>query len=144
MLPDLNAANAFVMDSEHGALSVKHMRVAEIIKDYNPELELAFIPRNARSAFDAEPFAVLHRLPNGQTYVVMTCKEEEVDERLLTKVFMADKKNGNVLKRLEAEEAARKLMKMKEEMAEWEDKQDFVKSLLKGKHYYRHNGKVYR
>lgn len=144
MLPDLKSANVYVMDNEYGALSAKHMRVAEIIRDYNPELELAFIPRNARTAFDADPFAVIHNQPNGQRYVVMTCKEEEVDERLLAKVFMADHRNGNVLKRLEAEEAARQAMNMKQQMDEWEDKQDFVKTVIKGKHYFRHNGKVYQ
>ena len=144
MLPAIDLSNTYVMDNEHGALSVKHMRIAEIIRDYNPELELAFIPKNARSAFDAEPFAVIHNMPNGNRYVVMTCKEEEVDERLLAKVFMADHKNGDVLKRLEAEEAARRAMLLKQQMDEEEDRQDFVKSVIKGKHYYRHNGKVYR
>lgn len=140
----LDLSNTYVMDSEHGTLSVKHMRVAEIIRDYNPELELAFIPKNARTAFDADPFAVIHNMPNGQRYVVFTCKEDEVDERLLTRLFMSDNKNGDVLKKLEAEEAARRLMQMKQQMDEMEDAHDFMKTVVKGKHYFRHNGKVYQ
>lgn len=139
------APNAYILDANHGALSAKHERIARIIQDYDPNLELAFIPKNARTAFDAEPFAIIHNM-GSHRYVVMTCKEEEVDERLLAKLFMANQavKGNDILGRLEAEEAARNLLRMRETMDEYEEKMDFAKSLIKTKkHRYKHNGKTY-
>ena len=137
-------ADGYLLDAEYGALSVKHQRIAEIIHDYNPELELAFIPAKDRTAFDAEPFAVMHNMPNGHRYLVMTCKEEEVDHRLLARLWSMNTANNDVLSKIEAEEAAMRAVRLKEQMDEAEERQDFVKTAIKGKHYFRHNGKVYQ
>jgi hypothetical protein len=139
---DLSGAHIL---TDQGALSQKHERVAQIIKDYDPNLELAYIPKQERTAFDAYPFAVVHVNPdNGYRYVVMTCKEDEVDERLLAKLFMANVDNNDVIGRLEAEDAARRLMEFKTKMEIMEEKKDFRDSVLKSrKHWYRHNGRVY-
>lgn len=137
---DLSGAHLL---TDQGALSQKHERVAEIIKDYDPDLELAYIPKQERTAFDAHPFAVVHT-HNGYRYVVMTCREDEVDERLLARLFTHNIDNNDVMGRLEAEEAARRLMEMRQRMDEQEEKADFARSVITSKkNYYRHNGKVY-
>jgi hypothetical protein len=129
--------------TEQGALSQKHEHVAEIIKDYDPDLELAYIPKQERSAFDAHPFAVVH-VKDGYRYVVMTCREDEVDERLLTKLFLANTDRHDVLKRLEAEETAKRLMEMRQRMDELDAKKEFRDAVIQSrKNWYRHKGKVY-
>lgn len=131
--------------TDQGALSQKHERVAEIIKDYDENLELAYIPKQERTDRDSEPFAIVHTNPsNGYRYVVMTCKESEVDERLLTRLFLANTDDQNVLARLEAEEAAKRLMDYRARMDEMEEKREFAQAVISSKkNYYRHNGKVY-
>lgn len=132
-------SNAVIL-SDSGALSVKHERIAEIINDLDPNLELAYIPTEARSAFDKHPFMVRHK--NG--YVVMTMPENEVDERIIAKLIKRDTHRGNVIDELEASEAAMRLVQAKERMDIAEERQDFVKSVIKSpKNWYRHNGQVY-
>lgn len=139
---DLSGAHIL---TDQGALSQKHERVAEIIKDYDPDLELAYIPAAERTAFDAHPFAIIHVNPaNGYRYVVMTCKEEEVDERLLARLFKHNLSTNDVIGNLEAEEAAKRLMEMRRQMDIQAEKQEFAKAVITSKkNYYRHNGKVY-
>lgn len=142
MEPQIDLSGAHLL-TDQGALSAKHQRVAEIIKDYDPDLELAYIPKLERGPHDSEPFAVVH-VKDGYRYVVMTCKEEEVDERLLAKLFLANTNDQDVLARLEAEDAARRLMEMKSRIEDMEEKREFAQAVISSKkNYYRHNGKVY-
>lgn len=107
-------------------LSEKHRRVAEIINEWKPDLWLCFIPPENRTIEDTEPFAVIHRPPNGNEYVVLTCKEEEVDERLIAKLWAADRtRSGNDLNSyLDRLEAAQTALAMKEKMERFEEMHD--------------------
>lgn len=139
---DLSGAHLL---TDEGALSQKHMRVAEIIKDYDPDLELAYIPKAERTAFDARPFAIVHTNPaNGYRYVVMTCKEEEVDHTILARLFAANTDENDVIGQLEAHDTAVRLMEYHKRMEDMEEKREFMKTVITSKkNYYRHNGKVY-
>ena len=77
-------------------ISEKQRRVNEIIQDYNPELQLQWIPPGRRNEKD-EPFRVVHFPKNGHPYLV--CTGMEADERLLATIFQSDQKNvkGNLL-----------------------------------------------
>lgn len=134
----------YLLDPDSGmALSEKHIRIAEIIKDYNPELELAWIPPANRTAFDKNPFAIVHNSAKGR-YLVGTFSEEQMDHRIIQHLFSIDNKNHNVLSELEREEAAKQALRMKEQMDAHEERMDFARSLITSKkNYYRHNGKVY-
>lgn len=124
------------------ALPAKYSRIAEIIQDFDPNLELAWIPPGQRTAFDKEPFAIFHNNPR---YLVGTFSEAQMDHRIIAHLFQINNANGNVLDKLEAEEAAKRALRYKELIEEYEEKQDFAKSLIQSKkHYYRHNGKVYQ
>ena len=128
-----------------GSLSVKHERIAEIIRDLNPTLELAYIPEAQRSSFDKHPFAIIHRPNIGEPYIAMTMTENEVDERLIQKLIQRDTTKGAVLDELEAHEAALRLVKAKSDMDEADEKRDLAQSILKSpKNVYRHNGVVYK
>lgn len=138
--------NAYLLGQENGyALSVQHLRISEIIQDYDPTLELAWIPPDQRNFDDTEPFAVIHRPIGKPAYIAMTLREDQVNEGLLARLWMHDNKNGSVLNWVEARDAAYKAMKLKEEMDEAEMKKDVVKSIVKSpKSVYRHEGVDYR
>lgn len=135
--------NAQVL-GDGGGLSVKHERIAEIIRDLSPELELAYIPEAQRSVFDKHPFAVIHRPANAPAYVAMTMPEAEVDERLIAKLIKHDTHRGPILDEMEAHDAAVRLVNAKSEMDEVEEASDFARTVLKSPlHTYKHNGVRY-
>lgn len=70
-------------------ISEKQRRINEIIKDYDPTLELQWIRPGQRNDKD-DPFRVICRPANGHPYLV--CTAQEADERLLATVFRADAK----------------------------------------------------
>ena len=141
----MDFGNAVVLGS-NGALSVKHERIAEIIQDLDPTLELAYIPEDRRSVYDKHPFAVIHRPTDGRPpYIAMTMPENEVDERVIAKLIKRDTHKGAVLDEIEAQENALRLVQAKAQMDEMDEKRDFAHSVLKSNlHTFRHNGQVYR
>lgn len=137
----MNLAGAVTLNADAGALPAKYERIAEIIRDYDPDLELAWIPPSARLREDKEPFAIFHNNPR---YLVGTFSEDKMDHRILAHLFMINNQNGSVLERLEAEDRARKLLEYKNQMEEMEIAHDFAKTVIKSKkHRFKHNGRVY-
>lgn len=128
-----------------GTLSATHERVACLLKDYNPELELQYIPEHDRTAFDSKPFRVVHNSPTKGVYIIGHFRVDQVNETLIAHIFKHDLgKNRNFMTELEAEERAREAMLMREALDKYEEKEDFAKHLIKSpKHTYRHNGKKY-
>jgi hypothetical protein len=127
-----------------GDLSVLHSRVAQLLQDYNPELELQYIPENDRGAFDARPFRVVHNSVNG-VYVVGYFKEDEVNEKLIGHIFKHDRKNRNILTDLEAEEAARDALLLRERLDAQEEARAIAQSMINSKKdSYRINGRTYK
>jgi hypothetical protein len=59
---------------------------------------------------------------------------------------MNDQARGgkDVLSRVQAMEDAREAMKLKKQAEQAEANGDLAMSILKGKNYYRHNGRIYR
>jgi hypothetical protein len=144
MTTNINFSDAAILDPQQGVLSAKHERIAEIIRDYDPNLELAWIPPDSRTAFDREPFAIIHNNPQGGRYVVGYFREDQMNHQIIAHLFKINNANRNVLTDLEAEEAAHKALEYKTLMDEQAEREEFAKSLIKTrKHRYRHNGKVY-
>lgn len=125
-------------------VSEKHAQISEIIQDFDPNLQLAWIPPEHRTVFDLKPFAIIHTHPtSAKQTVVMYVSEDELDERVLARLFEGDITKNDVLARLEAEDKARSVMKLKQEMDKAEARQDFIKSVVgSGIHSYRHNGRI--
>ena len=136
---DLSGA-AILTDA--GALPAKYERIAEIINDYDPNLELRWIPPADRTVLDREPFAIWNTQFD---YLVGTFREDEMDHRIIAHLFSINNANGSVLDRLEREEAARQALALKEQMDQQEEERAFMKSVIKSnKSVYRHNGVEYR
>jgi hypothetical protein len=136
---------AYILDNASGhALSAQHTRIAEIIRDYNEELELAWIPPNERTSFDAKPFAIIHNMPNGSRYVVGTFSEAEMDHRIIAHLFNHDARNRDVLSDLDRENAAKELVSLKERQDELEDQQAMARAMIKTKQStWKHGGKKF-
>lgn len=135
----------FIATEDFGFIPAEVERIAEIIHDWNPELELRIIPERARTPEDTHPYAIFHRNKHGYEYLVRTMTPEEMDHRLIAWLFEADTKRHDVLARIEREEAARKLMDMRAQMDREEEARELTKAIITSpKSEYRHNGKVFK
>lgn len=122
-------------------VSEKHARIAEIINDYDPTLELAWIPPDKREPGD-KPFAVVHR-PLGQPdYVV--CYADDCDERLLARVFSMDSDKHNVFDEIQTHNQAVEALRLKKDMEDREEAHELAASILRSpKSVYKHGGVKY-
>lgn len=98
-------------------VSDNHMRIAEVLRDYDPNLELEWIPDHDDKSGDP-PFRVIHTDPrSGYRYIV--CYAHNLDGRLLERVIQMDAaKKGDILSDIDARNKAVKLLQFKE----WEEK----------------------
>jgi len=120
-------------------ISEKQRRVNEILKDYDPYLELQWIPPGERGHQDYAFRVVDNR---AKPYVV--CFAHEADERLLAQVFGADQTRGNSLSYLEKYNAAREALQLKEAMEKNHEANELAYSILhSNKFHYKHNGVDY-
>lgn len=105
-------------------VSGDHVRIAEIIQDYDPKLFLAWIPPEQRTATDSHPWAVFYRNK-------LVASFEHCDHRILAYLWDHDSQRGNVLAKLDAQNAAVQAIKMKEDMERAEGRQDLIASTLR-------------
>ena len=123
-------------------VSQEHVRIAQIIQDFDPELFLVFIPPSKRDRNDPDekPFALAHMPGDKPAYIVSYF--DDCDERILEFAFMNDTRRHDVLARLEAHDAAVQAVNLKKVMEEEEMKQDLVASIVRSPlHTYKHDGK---
>lgn len=113
----------------------KHQRVAEIIKDYNPELELVWIPPNKRSSEDVKPYTVVHYKKDGSQYPIFHLSEDELDDTagVVTRLYAGDMSKHRILDRLaviELAEKADELVRAKEEEDASYERQELARKEL--------------
>lgn len=121
----MNEHDAAVFNSEAGCfISSKMEKLAEIIKDFDPYLELKWIPPNVRSSTDTMPYAVMASHPASAPYVLLRFGETENPEEVLARIFLGDNTRGNVLSRIDAQNAAKEAFRLKEKMEVMYDMHD--------------------
>ena len=122
-------------------LSAEALRIAEIINDYDPRLELAWVPPNVRTLNEEHPYAVIYNDPSGRRDVVMRLRETELDHRVLARLWETDTASGNnILSTIEAEEAARQAIELKKQQEDLEEKRELAAWMVKAPVGARHNG----
>jgi hypothetical protein len=120
-------------------ISEKFELLAEIVQDYDPYLELRWIPPDKRTRDDKKPYVVVDARTNT---AVIYASDLDVPEQILAQIIQDDNKNGSVLSKLESFEAANKLFEMKKFMNEMEQAADEVECLIRSPlNVYRFNGK---
>ena len=128
--------------SGHG-LSQEHSRVAELISEYEPSLELAWVPPDQRQLNEEFPFAIIHRPVGLEPYVVMRLRESEVDHRVIGRLAAADQTRGNTLDAIEVEEAARRELVKRRQEDERQEAKEFAAWAVAAKTGAKHNGVRY-
>ena len=111
-------------------VSQRVAQVIEAIREWEPEIEVQWIPPDARSAGDAA-FRIMHYPAGREPYVIRHVKsEEEFDSRILYELMRGDQRNGALkLSDIEAAEAAAKAVakqRARDEMEESIEKMYYV------------------
>jgi hypothetical protein len=106
-------------------------RLARMLQDYSPTLELRYIPSDKRTRDDKKPYQVVNRDANGLETVVCYASELDSPVDILTTVFNADNKHGNVLDRIEAHNRAQELFKLKEKDDQLTEALDLARFMFK-------------
>lgn len=120
-------------------VSEKQVRINEVLRDYDPNLQLQWIPPDKRSHED-KAFRVVH-FPDGQApYLV--CTADEADERLLAQVFEADQRNSpNKLSYIDNFNNALELMRAKEDQDRRQEDHELAAAVLRNrKSKFMHGG----
>lgn len=118
-------------------------RTIEAIQDYDPMLEVKWLPRDKRID-GADVFQIVDKRINR---VAFTVKDEaSMNESVLARIFKADvakAKNGplTILEEIDQENAAHKVMEAKKKYDEDMERQDVATSILKSPlNAYTHQG----
>src|SRR5690242_16684622 len=97
-------------------VSSKMQRLGEILLDYDPYLTLRWIPPNARTSEDSLPYCIVHEIPGNKPYVVKYFGELDDPQDILAQVFAGDNKNHDVMRELDAKNAAAEAFRLKEQI----------------------------
>lgn len=130
-------------DDGAGVVDENFARLAEIIENYDPNLELRWIPPEHRDEKDVAPWMVVE-CRNGAEYPVLRAGPYVTAEEILAKVFNSDNANSNVLDELEAHNRAIEAFEQKRLLEKLEEAHDEAK-FLKHTHLntVRMNGKIF-
>lgn len=135
----LNRDGSLYVPGADQPITERHKRVDELLKGYDPYLELQFIPPGSRGPLDTKPWVVVHRPPNAPAYPVFYA--DDADERLLARVMMADNARQNVLTEMEALNTAKEAIKRAEEKAALREASAQAAAIIRSpKYHYKHNG----
>jgi hypothetical protein len=118
-VPDTNDINQWV--------SEKFSLLAEIVQDYDPYLELRWIPPDKRTRDDKKPYVVVDTRTNT---AVIYASDLDIPQQILAQIIEGDNKSGDVLRKLEAQDTAAKLFTMKQFLNEREQAMDEARFLF--------------
>lgn len=134
-----NSDGSIYIPGAEQPITERHHRIDELLKGYDPYLELQFIPPGGRGVLDTKPWRVVHRPPNAPAYIILYA--DDADERLLARIIQADNGRQNVLTEMEAINAAKEALKRAEEQAALRETHAEAASIFRSpKYHYRHNG----
>jgi hypothetical protein len=111
-------------------ISEKQRRVNEILQDFDPNLQLQWIPPGRRNEKD-EPFRVVCFPVNGRPYLI--CTAMEADERLLATVFQSRQKNnaGSLLTWLDNYNSAKEIYNAKINQERRQEQHEMAQAVIR-------------
>lgn len=116
----------FVPASDNRWVDENYARLAELVQNYDPYLELRWIPPEHRTKDDKKPYVIIDTRIEKP---VLFADELEQPHEILARVMEADNKYGNVLDRLELRNTALEMFRLQEhneKLAEASDKALFM------------------
>lgn len=110
-------------------------RLARVVKDYDKGYALYWIPPAQRETLQEKqkPYVVVDErtgLP------IMFASRTDTPDKILTELFLGDNSKGDVLARMEAQNAAVEALAMKEKMDIAEERQEYIAWLIGTKKNY--------
>jgi hypothetical protein len=122
-------------------VSAKVARIAEIIHDMDPNLEVQWVPRDRREP-DDDAFRIIERTRDGGRVVAFSVKSEaEFDERVIERIYLGDTHKHDVWSRTEAHNEAVKLVEAKKAREAKEAAREFAQAVFNSPlNTYVHNG----
>lgn len=113
-------------------VSERVSQIVAAIKDYEPELDVRWIPPAARSEGDAA-FAIIHRPVGSPEYVLFYVpKDEDFDEKVLYRIIHNDQRNGErTYGEVEAWEEAQKRVQRQAYLDKMEEAHDLARFVLR-------------
>lgn len=131
--------SVFIPTDEGRWVNADFERLARNIKDYDSALELRWIPPDKRTREDKKPYCIVDTRTET---VILHASELDTPAEILTRLYLADSDNGNVLDRIEAHNLAIQNLKLAEWLDEREEMMEQAKFLLfTPLHYVKFNGK---
>lgn len=117
--------DAAIYNAESGTfISGRMQRLAEIIQDYDPYLELRWIPVDKRNSSDTCPYVVVDTRQGNNAYPLFYFGETTAPEEVLKKIFLGDNTKHDVAREIDAHNAAVKAMELKEQLIQREEMHD--------------------
>lgn len=113
-------------------VSQKVSQVVQAIKEYEPEIDVDFIPVQARTNVADPAFRIVHRPVGQPEFILFFVKDEsEFDERVLRRIIMNDQRNGeHTLSEFEAHEEAVKRIEHEKFLDKMEEMHDIASHVL--------------
>lgn len=129
----------FIPASDGRWVDENFARLKEIINEYDPHLDLCWIPTDKRTTDDKKPYVIVDTRTNT---AVFYASELDTPTDILARLFEGDNKHGDVLQRLEARNAATEAFRYKERLDTMEEAAEYAEFLFKSPlNTVRHNGK---
>jgi hypothetical protein len=118
--------NPLVMTEEGYFVSDKWLRFSEILQDFDPYLELRWIPpKNRTDPEKSKPYAICHCLPDKIPYAIRFMGDEDDPIQVLADLWEGRVNNeNNILTKLDALEKAQEAFRLKKDLEELEERTD--------------------
>lgn len=114
-------------------VSEKWARLNELLQQFDPELELHWIPSDKRIADEKYPYRIIHR-PSATSrmapYVVMHCRETDQPQEIFAQIISGDSWKNDVQARMDARAKADRIFQRKQHLDELAESADLVHFLL--------------
>ncbi len=143
----MDLSGAHVLDPSGHFVSEDHRQIAELINDWDSEIELRWIPPDKRNFNEEFPYALFHSPMGQQPYIIRKVRFHEVNPGLIAWLWSNDQARGNTnpMAMLEAMDKAQEALRMKKQMEQMEEANDLAASILASPlNTYKHNGIKYQ
>lgn len=131
-------------------ISDDHVRFHQVLNDVNPNLSLLYIPEKDRTVGDTKPWAILETTEQFGQVIIRYLSDEDMREpnKILAWCIAGDttrNRPDDIFRRMQAEEAAAELLKLKTREDELEDIAEGMAFFASGGrnklHTIKHNGR---
>jgi hypothetical protein len=103
--------------------------LAEVIQDFDPRLELCWIPYEKRTSEDKKPWAIVHT-HQGNRHIVLTASELDPPKDILARLWGADTVRHDVVRELEVHNAAQEALDHRRNLDDLEQAADETKFMV--------------